>query len=201
MKLRRHPLFEAPGGGPGGGAPAPPADVPDAPNGMFTLTYVKALRDEAAGSRVKAREANAALAAVGDALGLAPEHVADPARVRHVATSLRTTAAVEEAMARHGVDRKLTRALLDAERSLAPLADVAPAEYGTHLDEIIANLVRDNPALRAVQVPGAARSGLPIAGPGNTRPTITREDLKHLPKERVAELHKAGLLDHILAGG
>jgi hypothetical protein len=202
MRRNRLPFFETPGG-PGGGGTAPPAAPPADPGeaGPFSLAYVKELREENKSRRIEAKAARDALFAVGSALGLAPEHLSDPDRVKVAASNLRITATVDEAITRHGVDRRLTRALMDSERSLAPLADLTPAEIPSELDRIITELLKQNPALKAGAAAGPARSGLPIAGPGAAnQQRISPRELRqlNLPPERVAELHRQGLID--LAG-
>lgn len=118
--------------------------------------------------------------------------------MRLAATNLRTAAAVDEAVQRHGVDRRLTKALLASEGALAALADVPAAEYSGRLDEVITALVRDNPALRVSGSTAPPRSGLPITGQGAATPQrISPRELRqlNLPAERVVELHRQGLID------
>jgi hypothetical protein len=200
---RNRVLFETPGG-PGGGPPAPPAQPPpaDPPDGLFDAIYVKQLRAENASFRVRAKEATAALTQVGELLGLDADAMADVQRVKHAASSLRLAADVEAAINRHGLDRKLTFAVLAQERALA---DVQPGQpdTGSRLDEVLTKLAKENPALTGGgRGPLPPRSGLPITGGGaNQGAPITRAELAHLPPERVEVLRKAGLLDHILRGG
>jgi hypothetical protein len=199
---RNRVLFETPGG-PGGGPPAPPAQPPAGPpDGMFSRVYVRELREENAALRIRARDATAALASVGELLGLDGDSMAAPQLVKHAATSLRLAADVEAAINRHGLDRKLTLAVLAQERALA---DVQPGQpdTGSRLDEVLTKLAKETPALTgAGRGATPPRSGLPISGSGaNQGAPITRAELAHLPPERVEVLRKAGLLDHILRGG
>jgi hypothetical protein len=193
-KLIRHRVLYDTPGGPGGG---PPADPPGTGE-RFDRAYVEDLRKESATNRVKARDATAVLSAVGEMLGLDADAMTDVQRVKHAATSLRLAADVEAAINRHGLDRKLTLAVLAQERALA---DVQPGQpdTGSRLDEVLTKLAKENPALAAGRAPGALRSGLPITGPGapavqKISPREIREG--HFTPDRVAELQKQGLIDH-----
>ena len=186
---------DPPGGGPPAPPPAPPADPP---SGMFTRDYVVELRQEAAAHRVRANNATAALVQVGELLGLDATAVADPQRFKHTLGSLRLAADVEAGIVRHGLDRKLTLALLAQEHSLA---DVQPGQpdTGSRLDEILTALAKATPAVKAGPSALPPRSGLPRGG-GGTPPPISRAELANLPPERVAQLKQAGLLNHLLRG-
>lgn len=99
LRGRPQPQFEAPGG-PGAGAP-PPAELPGQPPAeppepaSFSRDYVRQLREEAAGLRIKLRDERAA----------------------HVATRTQLTyeRAITDGLYRHGLDAKLARAVLSSE--------------------------------------------------------------------------------------
>jgi hypothetical protein len=177
--------------------PTPPADPP---GGMFDREYVQGLRAENATFRVRARDAIAAMTQVGELLGLGADAVADPARVKAAASTLRLAADVEAGIVRHGLDRKLALAVIALERALTDVQPGLP-DTGSRLDEILTRLAKENPALKAGPAAGPLRSGLPISGSGAGQQTpISRAELANLPPERVEDLRKRGLLSHLLRG-
>jgi hypothetical protein len=176
LRRRVLPYFEQPGG-PGGGPPPPPPEPP-AGQHVFTREYVQELRTENAGWRVKLKQEQDAHAATRRQLGM--------------------TIALSEGLARHGLDAKLTRALLTSEPERLADLDPAAPDIASRVDEALTLLAKEYPQLQAGARPaGPARNGLPMSGGGGSAPPITRAELQFMTPDQIAELQKAGKLRHL----
>jgi hypothetical protein len=221
--IDRHVLFETPGG-PGGGAPAAtqpppaappaaapaaapatqqqaPAAAPAAPAAepkMFSAEYVRELREEAAGERVKRRALEEAWKTVGP----------DPATVQAqlagasgTIRQLKIDGALNNVFTKHGVVPDLTRAVLATVPEFGKL-NPDDADFAKALDAMVQATTTKHPQLKAGQAPPPPvppRSGLPITGGGQPAPSqLSRENLKAMSSDQIAEAVKRGELNDVL---
>jgi len=131
----------------------------------FDETYVRGLREEAAGYRRQLRESQdkqqAQLDGIAKALGLKSDEV-DPAELTkqlgEAQSSARTAAtnlAVFQAAGKHQAD---PAALIDSSAFQAKVAtlDTADEKFATTVDDLIAEAVKTNPRLKAAPVAGSS---------------------------------------------
>lgn len=213
-------------------APAAPAPEPPTPpqpldfegwlKDPVNAGFVKGLREEAAGHRTKAKaeadRAQGILSAVMQAAGLQPDGKPDPEKVitdlrtqHETAQSelrqLRVDNALTAAVAKHGADPRLTRALLHSDGVLGAM-DPAAADFAALLDAAVAKVVGEVPAVKlAAPTPPAPTtaaspsvSGGQFQGPGASNGTaqLTREHLKGMTPEEINTARHAGQLDALL---
>lgn len=209
-------------------APAPPTTPANFEQWMQDPTnagFVKQLRDEAAGHRTgkKAAEdrAQGILAAVMQAAGLAPDGKPDPEKViaelrtqheqgQAELKQLRVDNALGAAVAKHGADPRLARALLLSDGVLTGL-DPAAADFAAQLDAAVAKVVTEVPAVKLAPAtvpepaPPPAPTAAPVSGgqfngPGaqNGVAQLGRNDLKGMTPEQINEARRAGKLDALL---
>ncbi len=216
------PFFETPGGLTGGGAAAPaatqpppaappaaaPTAAPAAPTQaaqpaaaepkMFSAEYVRELREEAAGERVKRRALEEAWKTVGP----------DPATVQAqlagasgTIRQLKIDGALNNVFTKHGVVPDLTRAVLATVPEFGKL-NPDDADFTKALDAMVQATTTKHPQLKAGQAPPPPvppRSGLPITGGGQVAPSqLSRENLKAMTPDQIADAVKRGELNDVL---
>jgi hypothetical protein len=194
-------------------ATAPPADPPKPAEPAkdtgktFDEAYVRQLRDEAAGHRVKAKEAEDRHNAVLAALGLKSDGKVDPAQQAEQLAAERDKAAkkardaqVELAVFRSaGKHQADPAALLDSRSFLAALGDLDPgaADFTTKVEAAIDKAVKDNPKLKlAGQAP--ARNSAEITGGSGDGAPITEDALKRMTPEQIVKARAEGKLAHLM---
>ena len=192
---------------------APPAATPEAAGPPLPVTppatpaaeapewesQRKALRDEAAASRVKARDAQAKLEAVLKAAGIVADD--DPVAAAQKAAGERDAAiaqvqaiqrdnAVLRLAGKHGANVEALSDSLSFQQSISAIDPAAP-DFAIQVEAAIAAAVATNPAFKAAGPPLPERSGGPVGG------TPTPEVAEY-SEEWVHEMAKAGRSDLIV---
>jgi hypothetical protein len=193
----------APAAAPTAATPPPPVAVPatqanGAEQKMFSREYVQELREEAAGLRVKLREQGEAWKAVG------PDPAAAAAALASATGTIRQLkidGALNNVFTKHGVVPDLTRAVLATVPDFGKL-NPDDAEFTKALDAMVKATADKHPQLKAGQAPpppAPPRSGLPLSGGGQANPSqLSREHLKAMTSEQIADAVKKGELDQVL---
>lgn len=189
--------------------------------------FVKQLRDEAAGHRTKARDAEGRaegiLKAVMEAAGLQQDGKPDPARVAEQLQqqlqardtelrALRVDSALSSVFGKHSADPRLTRAVLMADGTLGNL-DPTSADFAVALEAAVVKALADIPALKVASPapaappapappapPASPVSGGQFNGPGasNGVTQYGREQLKTMSPEEINDARAKGHLDALL---
>jgi hypothetical protein len=200
---------------PSGQDPLTPGTVTDPAAGdagkTFDEAYVKQLRDEAAASRVKARDAElaqaATLDAIAQALGLKGNEQPDPAALAQQLTAAQVEArqlkierAVEKAARACEADEDLVTAVLAHGGKLAAL-DPSAGDFATAVEALVKTTVDANPRLKSTApAPGAGRSGGDFPG-GPTAPPAPL-DVQIAAAKKAGQIHEVIRLENLkLANG
>jgi hypothetical protein len=160
-------------------------------------------RQEAAKHRVLAREANAKLAALGDA-------PAEVVKLKAENRELRVSNALTEQAIKAGANNvKLLRASLREDGLLASL-DPDKADFAAAVEAMVETALENEPALRG-QAPsnGPVRTGSDFStnrAPGvELRQSVTPDDIAEMrargDHEGIAKLVRQGLLNNVFTGG
>lgn len=172
--------------------------LPDAGQQMFPLEYVRELRNENASMRVRAKEAEAKMAAYD------PEALTKAnAQIRELTVGQ----ALTEAALKLGANPRLTRATLQMDGHLIGL-DPDKADFLPALDALVQTAIDNEPSLKSAGKPAIpTRMGSDISHPGTGRPLgqpITRDHIATLraqgKHDEVTALLKSGQLDAALRG-
>ena len=178
-----------------------PDDLPGADQQMFPLEHVQELRHEAAAWRIKARDAEAKLAQVGEA-------PAKLAKAQAEIRDLKVGQAFTDTALRLGANPRLTRATLQMDGHLTGL-DPDKADFLPALESLIKTALAKEPELKGAGTlaPPPAKVGSDITHPNTSTPLgreVSRADLAGLKaagrEGDIATLYKTGQLDHLLKG-
>jgi len=164
---------------------------------MFSAEYVRELREEAAGERVKRRALEEAYKGLGT-----PEAITSAlATANGTIRQLKVDGALNNVFTKHGVVPDLTRTVLASVPEFGKL-NPDDAEFAKALDAMVKATADKYPQLKAGQAPpppAPPRSGLPITGGGQPGPTqLSREHLKAMSPDQIAEAVKRGELNQVL---
>ena len=173
-----------------------PVDPPEPPEAQPAdwAEQRRALRKEAAGFRVQAREAKEALEKFGPE-GYQATLKAKDGEIRE----LKVGKALAESFHKHGAAKPtLVRAFL-AEAGQLGQFDPSAEDFLEHVDTIVGETLAANPELRGSSA--APRSGLDPSAASGARPLLTREELAAMDPEAVIAARRRGDLDHLLGRG
>jgi hypothetical protein len=174
-----------------------PVDAPVDPalaEPTFTASHVHRLNQEAAGWRLKLRQAEAELVTL-------KASAAELATLKAEARELKLNQAVTETANRLGADPRLTKAILSAEGHLAGLNPDLP-DFAAAITGLVQTVMESAPQIRR-QPAGPMRSGSDLGtnnrGPNvQPREAITRADLTAMNPEEIASRYAKGDLDAVL---
>jgi hypothetical protein len=170
----------------------------DAGQQTFPLEYVKELRNENASMRVRAKEAEAKMAAYD------PEALTKAnAQIRE----LKVGQALTETALKLGANPRLTRATLQMDGHLTGL-DPDQADFLPALDALVQTAIDNEPSLKGSVKPTIpTKMGSDISHPGTGRPLgqpISREQIQAARNagnhEQIADWVKTGQLEAVFRG-
>jgi len=165
---------------------------------MFSAEYVHEVRSEAAEWRTKYRGLEEAYKGLGS-----PDEIKNQLAQRDgTIREHKVNGKLSEVFTKHSAIPDLTRALLQTDPAFSKLNPDDP-EFDKTVDSMVKVAVDKHPALKAGQAPptppAPPRSGLPISGGGQPAPTqLTRENLKAMTPEQIADAVRKGELDQVL---
>lgn len=195
-------------------AAGPAAPAADGDRVKQLETELANARREAAGYRTAAKgQLGEFVKQLNELVGGKPDQPSDPSTIlkqlqerdserEKELRQLKVDNALGDVFTKHGVNPRLTKALLASEGALAAV-DPREAGFSKSLSDAVEKLLKENPQIKATgnEAPRAPRSGpdLPPGGSG-APPQLGKADLANMTSKQISEAYEKGQLKGILGG-